>query len=63
MASGQSLLMIQICKKLRILPGYEVFFCLITGILKTAAYDLLYLTIMNINTGSEFHPVPFRYRL
>ena len=55
MSTADSCIFVQSCKKSTVLFCHKIFFCLISSIPQAAANDLLYLTIMYVYTGSEFH--------
>ncbi len=44
--------------KSRVLLGDKIFQSLVPLIFQASAYDLFYFSVVNINTGSEFHNFP-----
>ena len=57
MSAANSPALIHPCIKRCILPGDKIFTCLISGIPQTASDNLFYLSAVNLNTWSEFHPI------
>jgi hypothetical protein len=55
MSSAQVVSLVKLCVECRILPGYEVFLCLIPLILQASAHYLFDFSVMYIDAWSEIH--------